>query len=565
MLKVSDVSKTYGDQVVLDRVSFIVNDGERVGLIGPNGAGKTTLLRMIVGEEAPDTGSVTLDPPSLAVGYLSQALQFDPADTIDEVLTRALADWDAARQRMEALAARLADVTDDEAALARTMDAYAHAQAAFEAAGGYDVPHRAEAIKTGLGLADFPPDTPARILSGGQKTRLGLARLLLARPRLLLLDEPTNHLDIAALEWLEGFLDGYDGAVVVVTHDRAFLDRTVTRILEIDELTHKIREYPGDYAEYALAKARELEQWRTAYGRQQRQVAQLQAAIRGLEGYARSIEHGTIDFAIRARAKKIARRAVTQRARLVRLLESDDRLDKPPLVWRMNIPFVETPESGQDVVTLDGVGMAFPQGPGRGDRVLFQDATLTLHRGERVAVVGPNGEGKTTLLRIIAGELPPTAGRVRLGSRVQIGYYAQEQETLDPASNALAAIRATAPLDETEARAFLHRFLFSGDDVFTPIGRLSHGERARLVLARLVAARANLLLLDEPINHLDIPSRDNFEQALAGYTGTVLMVVHDRYVIDRFATRLWAVEGGLVRAYADRADWVRGRQEGVGR
>ena len=551
MLQVSNIAKSYGGDQILDRVSFVVNPGERVGLIGPNGCGKTTLLRIIMGQETPDQGSARLSPPGARVGYLAQALEYAPDDTVGQAMWQARGPLDQARQRMQALAAAMSSAQGE--ALERALADYGEALAAYEALGGYEMGHRIDAILDGLGLAQVDQETPVAILSGGQKTRLGLARLLLAEPHLLLLDEPTNHLDMDALEWLEGFLRSYSGAVVVVSHDRTFLNNTVTRILELDPVTHTVTEYPGDYTAYAAAKERELKvQWQT-YGDQQDRIAQYERSIRGLRGQAMNIENTTVHFYWRKQALKIARRAVTQARRLQRLLESEDRVDKPKPTWTMKLAFADTPAAGQEVLALEELGMAF------GEHVLFQGVNQLLRQGERIALLGPNGSGKTTLLRLVTGELEPTSGRARLGANVRLGYYSQEQEHLDDDSTPLEEIQRLGSLGETEARSFLHYFLFAGDDVFVPVGELSYGERARLALAKLVARGCNLLLLDEPINHLDIPSRENFERAMSEYEGTVLMVAHDRTFVERLATGIWALGDQTIRRYVDLEDMRRGR------
>jgi len=538
-LKISNISKSYGDDVILNRVSFILNPGERVGLIGPNGCGKTTLLKIIAGDEQADGGSVQIAPPGAAVGYLAQGLEYKADQTMGDVIREAVAGLEESRQRMRQLEVKLGEARQDE--LPGLLDEYAMAQAAFEARGGYEMEHRIDAVLDGLGLREIEPDTPVDVLSGGQKTRLGLARLLLTNPHILLLDEPTNHLDIEALEWLETFLHGYPGAILIVSHDRTFLDNTVSRVLELDDTTHAVAEYPGNYSDYEMAKARELEKQWQQYKDQQERMAKLQADIGRIEGRARGIEQRTIHFHYRKIAKKMARQAVVRRRKLHKLLDSEERVEKPQQSWQMKLEFGEMPRGGQDVILLEGVGHAFD------GRRLFEDVNLVLTHGERICLLGPNGVGKTTLLRIIAGELEPTEGRVRLGANVRLGYYTQEQEHFDVEQTPLEIVRYAAPLSETEARHFLHFFLFEGDDVFVPVGRLSYGERARLALAQLVLSGANCLLLDEPINHLDIPSRIEFEQAMDNFPGTVIAVVHDRYFIDRFATGVWRIEDGMVR------------------
>ncbi len=545
MLQVSNLSKSFGDNLIFARVSFVINSGERIGLIGPNGCGKTTLLRVITGQISPDEGSVSLTPAEVRVGYLAQGLEHGPDQVVGDLLdpTR------AAEKQIAELTSRMSTAHDHE--LPAVLAEY---ERALQFLREQPLPSETwlKRLYSGL-LGDLTSETPVATLSGGQKTRLGLARLLASRPDLLLLDEPTNHLDTEALEWLEGFLSRYPGAVLIVSHDRAFLNGTVSAILELDPLAHTVVRYDGDYDAFVDAKQRARDRHWTAYQDQQEFIARLESNLADQKTYARSIEQGTIDFAPRKIAKGIARRAIVQQRRIQRLLDSEQRVDKPERSWEMKLDFGPSPETGRDVLHLENLAVGY------GDHRLLRDVNLTLRAGERRALVGANGSGKTTLARTIEGELPPLSGRVRLGANVRLGYYAQEQESLDPETTAYTAIRAVAPLDETEARSFLHYFLFTADDVFTPVGKLSFGERARLTLAQLVAQGCNFLLLDEPINHLDIPSRHRFEQAIAAFHGTVLAIVHDRFFIDRYATGLWAVEDGTVRSYVDRADLRRAR------
>jgi len=539
MLQVRDITKWFGDVKVLDRVSFNLNRGDRAGLIGPNGCGKTTLLRILARDLSPDRGAVQLSPTSLRYGYLPQALDFPTSATVGDVLRAAQGERQAAEAKLARLAEAVAAAAGEQ--LAAALVAYDRGLAEYQAVGGEKQRADADAVLRGLGMADVEQSRPATALSGGQKTRLGLARLLLAEPDLLLLDEPTNHLDIEALGWLEEYLTGYQGAVLIVSHDRAFLDRTVNRILALDDVTGSLTEYPGAYQDYAQAVDRDLEkQWAT-YRAQQERIRKLESSIRKLSNQAKGIEQETIHFHYRRIAKDLARHAVVQKARLERMLDSEEMVEKPTQTWKMKLEFADTPRSGQDVLVVSDLRMGY------GERTLFTDVNLHLTYGERAVLLGPNGVGKTTLLRCITGELQPWAGDIRLGRGVRLGYIAQEQETLDRAVAPLDLLRAAAPLDETEARNFLHYFLFTGDEVFVPAGRLSFGERSRLALALLAAQGCNFLLLDEPINHLDIPSRESFERAMTRFEGTILAVVHDRYFIERLATTLWLLADGSVR------------------
>jgi len=556
MLKVSNITKRYGDVLVLDRVSFVLNVGERVGLIGPNGCGKSTLLRIIVGQEAADAGGLLCDPPDLRLGYLEQGRDTAADVTVGAALGLRDTALEAAEAEVERLAQAMAAAAGE--ALTRLLDAYGETLAELESlAATRPAAHEIEAVLAGLGLADVALETPVAILSGGQKTRLGLAGLLLQRLQVLLLDEPTNHLDIAALEWLEAWLQRYPGAVLIVSHDRAFLDNMVTRVLDLDPLTHTLTEYVGNYTAYLETWERQREKQWSQWRDQQEEVRRIRQDIHRTAMHAMSVELTTkpSQSTIRRYAKKVAKKAQSREKKLERYLESDERIEKPELTWQLKLEFVETPQSGQEVLRLEGVSVGYDGVP------LLSGVEATLGAGERVALIGANGAGKTTLLRAILGQLVPLAGRVHLGANVRLGYYAQEQETLDSQSTPFAVVRAVATISDTEVRSFLHYFLFSGDAVFTPVGSLSCGERARLVLARLVATGCNFLVLDEPINHLDIPSRTQFEQAMTAFPGTVLAVVHDRYFIERFATRIWLLESGALRSYLDLEDLRRVRQQ----
>jgi ATP-binding cassette, subfamily F, member 3 len=554
MLQLANVSKSYGIQTVLDNVSFLVNRGEHVGLIGPNGCGKTTLLKIIVGDEIPDSGRSIIDSHA-TIGYLAQGIAADDMRTVGEYVRAGIVGLDDSRANVESLAEQMAH-SPSQAIVAAYADAVAH----YESLGGYAVDHHAEEILSGLGLA-VPSNTRLDQLSGGQRARVGLAQVLLAEPNLLLLDEPTNNLDITALEWLETFLRNYRGGAIIVSHDWVFLDATVSRILELDDKTHRVTEYVGNYSDYVDIKARAREQQFEAWQDQQGEIKRLSNAAHHLRGIAKFRKGGKADsgdkfakgfFANRSvetirRAKQIERR--------VEHLLTDEKIDKPQQSWQMKLDFGEMPRGGQIVVELDDLGFSYTARNGSTDRLdLFRHSDLTLRHGERIALVGPNGSGKTTLLRLIAGELSPTQGTVRIGANVRLGYMPQEQETLAPEASPLSLIRSLAAMSETDARHLLHFFLFEGDEVFTRVGSLSYGERARLLLARLVVSGANCLLLDEPINHLDIPSRARFQDALDAYPGTILIATHDRAFIDQFASGIWSPRDGTWRRYIDRSE-----------
>lgn len=543
MLTVSNLSKSYGVDTILKDISFTLNPGERLGLVGPNGSGKTTLLRILTGEEQPDVGSVHFDPPTLQVGYLPQGLAPAPDETIKGFLARLDGDLDELTARLESLAGALASDPEQPGLQSEYDRVLMQLERAAESAA------RRPAALSSLGLGHLPPETPASILSGGQKTRLALAGVLLASPQLLLFDEPTNHLDLRMLEWLEDWLLAFQGGILVVSHDRAFLDRAATGILEIDPETHNLRAYAGNYTAYLEAKLAERERQWQAYADQQEEIARLRRAATAVRDAAKFKKGGKGDsgdkFAkgfFANRTKGTIARAKHLEERLEKLL-TEEKVEKPKAGWQMKLDFGDAPASGKDVLSAQDLAVGYGAEP------LLHGLNLHVRQGERVVLVGANGAGKTTLLRTIAGKIPPLAGELRLGANVRVGYMAQEQEDLDPEGNAFSTIRRLASFSETDTRAFLHQFLFTGDEVFIPVKKLSYGERARLSLASLVASGCNLLLLDEPLNHLDIPSRARFEKALSSFDGTVLVVVHDRYFIDGFASVIWEVEGSEIEIH----------------
>jgi ATP-binding cassette subfamily F protein 3 len=420
----------------------------------------------------------------------------------------------------------------------------------LEALGGTSPINLRDNILQNLGLDQVPLNSPIATLSGGQKTRLGLAKVLLGVPNLLLLDEPTNHLDLPMLKWLEERLSNFTGAVLLVSHDRVFLDRAVNRVLYLDPQTHTVRGYAGNYTRYMEDSLAEHERQWDVYQQQEAEIRRMKHDIARTMEQARSVERSTTPRQpnVRRIAKKVANKAKSREKKLDRFLDSDERVEKPRPSWQMKVDFGDLPESGKDVLRLDNVSVGY------GERVLLRDVSLSMRHGERIALIGENGAGKSTLVKTIVGQLQPLQGEVRLGVNVRVGYFAQEQDVLDPNSTPLLSLQATVPMNDTEARSFLHFFLFTGDQPLTLNQALSYGERARLMLALLVAQGCNFLILDEPLNHLDIPSRTQFEKALTNFEGTALAVVHDRYFIQGFASRVWAVEGEHVLEYLELGD-----------
>jgi ATP-binding cassette subfamily F protein 3 len=533
MLTAHNLSKAYGLSPILENITFSINAGERVGLIGPNGSGKSTLMRLLTGQEQPDRGSITLNPPNLRIGYLAQGFLPDEDQTLGELLHQTVGDPDELEAELGQLAHSLAEQPDHE-------EIQLKYDAVLEKLNRADY-GRIQPLLATFQLDHLDPNLLVRSLSGGQKTRLALVLILLDEPQLLLLDEPTNHLDIGMLEWLEAWLRGFNGGVLIVSHDRAFLNQTANRILDLNPHSHTIRDYPGNYTDYLRQYLSEQEKHLSTWKDQQYEIRRMKQDIQRTFEQARSVERTTTPRQpnVRRLAKKVANKAKSREKKLDRYLESDERVDKPLRSWQMKLDLDEAPHLGKDVLFLEELAVGYP-----GHTPLLTQINLQAQAGERIILTGENGSGKTTLLRTIAGQLTPLAGHVRLGQSVQLGYMSQEQELLDAAQTPLSTIQAVAPLNETDARAFLHYFLFTGDDSLRPNGRLSYGERTRLELARLVASGCNFLLLDEPTNHLDIPSRTMFEEALSQFEGTILAVVHDRYFIEQFATKLWLVDDG---------------------
>lgn len=522
---ITNLAKSYGAELILQGVSFRIDARDRIGLVGPNGAGKSTLLNLLAGRLEPDSGEIAYAQGTL-VGYLPQVAEFEPHHTLYDEMLASLEHIHAWERGMTDLAERMSDPTvlADGDAYNAILERYAELQARFEHAGGYTLEQQVRQVLDGLGFSREQQAAPASHLSGGQQTRAALGKLLLREPELLLLDEPTNHLDLAALEWLEGYLNAWQGAVIVVSHDRYFLDRVTERTIEVDR--HRAEVYPGNYTKYVQLRAERLDRWAKDYEEQQEYIARTEDFVRRYKAGQRSKE---------ARGRQ-------------KMLDKLERIERPPVAGTLKFRMGAQIESGQIVLTTDKLVVGYPAGA-RGAGVRVQVADMQVARGERIGLIGPNGGGKTTLLRTLIGQIAPLEGRAILGHNVQIGYYAQTHEHLNLGATLLDEIRNSSHLSEEGARGYLGRFLFSGDDVFKPIGALSGGERSRLALAKLTLQGANFLVLDEPTNHLDLPARQVLEEVLATYNGTLIFVSHDRYFVDTLATTVWMLEDGAITSH----------------
>ena len=527
IVSVIQLGKSYGAELVFAGVGFQIDEHDRIGLVGPNGAGKSTLLNLLAGREEPDAGTIAI-ARNTRIGYLTQTTNFQPQNSLREEMLTVFAEVREWEHELSELAHQLGTpASQDESVLhEQLLTRYDELQTRFEHAGGYTYEHRIDQVLDGLGFTREQRETPVMQLSGGQQTRAALAKLLLQEPDLLLLDEPTNHLDLTALEWLETYLAGWKGAMIVVAHDRYFLDKIVTRTIEI--AFGRVEEYPGNYTKYLRLREERMERRMREYEAQQAHISRTEEFIR------------------RYKAGQRSREARGRQKRLDRL----ERVERPQAFPGMHFEFSPVVDSGQVVLSTQKLTIGFPPSDRQSEpTVLVRVADLELLRGDRIGLLGPNGAGKTTLLRTIIAEIPPVSGHVYTGHNVRIGYYSQTHSGLNPYRTVVDEIRQMSSLSEDGARSFLARFLFSGDDVFKPVGALSGGERSRMALAKLTLQGSNFLVLDEPTNHLDLQSRQFLEEVLSEFEGTLLFVSHDRYFIDSLATKVWVIEGGVLIPY----------------
>ena len=527
ILSCQSICKSFGEKVILQDASFHIEEREKAALIGNNGAGKTTLLRIIMEEISADSGQVVIAKDK-KIGYLAQYQDIHGHHTIyEELMTTKQYILDM-EDKIRSLEQEMKYVAGDK--LESLMNSYTRLTHQFELENGYAYKSEIVGVLKGLGFEEEDYCKQIENLSGGQKTRVALGKLLISKPDILLLDEPTNHLDMESIAWLETYLLNYPGAVFIVSHDRYFLDKVVTKIVEIEAA--QMRMYEGNYSAYALKKAQLRDAQYKAYLNQQREIKHQEAVITKLRSFNR---------------EKSIKRAESR----VKMLDKIQRIEKPiEIDNQMRISLEPRFISGNDVLTVEGLSKAFP------GQTLFTDINFEIKRGERVALIGNNGTGKTTILKILNGIVDADAGRFALGSKVQIGYYDQEHHVLHMEKTIFQEISDTYPtLTETEIRNMLAAFLFTGDDVFKPISSLSGGERGRVSLAKLMLSEANFLILDEPTNHLDIASKEILEEALNSYTGTVLYVSHDRYFINQTATRIMDLTNQAIVNYIGDYDY----------
>ena len=533
ILSCQNISKAFNEETILKGVSFHIEDYEKAAIVGINGAGKTTLLRIIVGELAPDEGLITLSKGK-TFGYLSQNQNVNSDNTLYDEMRGAKADVIALEEKIRETELSMKQASGHK--LDELMEAYSRLTHAFELAGGYAYKSEITGVLKGLGFAETDFSKQISTLSGGEKTRTALGKLLLLKPDLIILDEPTNHLDLNSIAWLETYLLNYKGAVLIVSHDRYFLDKIAGKIIEIDQT--RATSYTGNYSDYAVKREHLRSAALNAYFKQQQEIRHQEAVIEKLRSFNR---------------EKSIKRAESRE----KLLQKMDVLEKPTEA-ATDIHMTLTPRvvSGNDVIHIEGLSKSF------GSRQLFSDIDMDIKRGEHVAVIGDNGTGKTTILKIINGLLDADAGTITLGTNVHIGYYDQEHHVLHMDKTLFDEISDEYPyLNQTEIRNTLAAFLFTGDDVYKRIGDLSGGERGRLSLARLMLSEANFLILDEPTNHLDITSKEILEDALNSYEGTVLYVSHDRYFINRTASRILDLKEKTLTGYLGNYDYYLEKKE----
>jgi len=563
----SNLSKSYGHVDIFSGLNFTIEHGSRMALVGPNGVGKTTLLRILIDEDSPSEGRVTR-AKKLRIGYLPQAKDFHSDGTVWDECLAVFAEVQKQGEELTHLAEQMANEPESIEILER----YGELQAAFELRGGYTYETRIRQVLSGLGFAASDFEMPIDHLSGGQRTRAYLAKLLLSEPDVLLLDEPTNHLDIAAVEWLEAYLSKWDGAVLIVSHDRYFLDHAANGILEMTAAG--VETYRGNYSHYVGQRVERWDRRQKVFKSEKekllkeaeyikkhiegQRVSQARGKLRRLSRIVQAIEQVGMDAVINRKWSQVSQDinvatsdlSPDEAEKRVRSLRLPDH--RPP---QLHLQLRADKRSGEMVIRSYDLEI------GHEGETLFSAPDIELHRRDCAALIGPNGAGKTTFIKTILGQIPPVAGQVKLGASLEIGYFSQAHEGLTEKNTIMGEIEAVSPMLPGAMREYLGKFLFSGDDVFKQVSTLSGGERGRLALAKLALQDTNLLLLDEPTNHLDIPAQEIMQQVLDAYQGTILLVTHDRYLIDALASQIWEIEMGASRLSVYKGSYSRMRRE----
>ncbi len=529
IVTLSKLKLHFGERVIFDDLDFMIDRGERVGLIGDNGTGKTTLFKTITGEQYVDTGSVSV-ARSIKIGHLTQDPKFDSSNTVMDEAELAFAELHDLSHRLRELEHDMAEHQGD--ALDRTLKQYEKVQHDFDLAGGYAWRHKLEATLLGVGLDAEMWEQNVETLSGGQRSKLNLAKILISEPDLLLLDEPTNHLDLQAIEWLEEYLKAFSGAVLIISHDRYLLDRLATRIVWLTRA--QLNSYPGNYSAFVQQRDLQMLSQQRAYDAQQADIDKQKEFVR------------------RFGAGQRAREAKGREKRLNRLLKSDAMIDAVETNKHIHLAINTDQRAGDQVLDVRELTKTFDT------RTLWQDVSFNVRRGERIGIIGPNGSGKTTMLRVLMGQEDASGGDIRWGANLGIGYYDQRLDDFDPDNTILEEVNLDREFKEQELRNVLGMLLFRGDDVYKPMGLLSGGERARVALAELLLDKPNVLVLDEPTNHLDINSREALENTLSLFEGTILCVSHDRFFLERIVRRLFVVQPPVVTDFdGTYSEWLK--------
>lgn len=531
----TDITKYYGIDLILENISFTVSSGDKIGLIGKNGAGKTTLFNILAGELSYDSGNIFYGK-DVSIGYLKQHHELDSELTLFDYCYQVFDEITALEQQIRALEHEIATVSVEHGDIPDHLSEHYHSLTqAFENQDGYAIKSQVQGVLKGLGFTEDAFERKVNTLSGGQKSRLNIARLLLTKPDILFLDEPTNHLDINAIVWLEGYLKNYNGTIILVSHDRYFLDQVTNKIIEIEN--HGILEHKGSYSDFMNFKRLRRETMEREYEKQQKVIDKQEEIIRRFKG------HGTEKLAKRARSREKA-------------LEKVERVDKPTVdTRRAKIKFTSKQKSGYEVLMVKELSKAFD------DKTIFKNVDLSVYANDIIGLIGANGVGKSTILKILTEQMPANSGTIKIGHNVILGYYDQDQSNLTEKNTLFDEISDEVPLfNNTEIRTLLGSFLFHGDEVFKEVSSLSGGERGRLSLLKLMLSKANFLLLDEPTNHLDIPSKEALEEALEAFEGTILLVSHDRYFLNKVCSKICHLAEDGVTEYLGNYDYYLEKQ-----